>query len=119
MNSLNMSNNPNLVNELVNNQNNESNEKQMSIEDRLVKYSFYITYSFLVTTATITFIEAMRNKDTNIRHVLNLETCISVVAAFFYGVFMKKINVPKINYKEININRYMDWSITTPIMLLV
>ena len=124
MNSLNMNNNPNSVNELVNNQlnnlvNNESNEAQMSIEDRLVKYSFYVTYCFLITTATITFIEAMRNKDTRIRHVLNLETCISVVAAFFYGVFMKKINVPKINYKEINVNRYMDWSITTPIMLLV
>ena len=87
--------------------------------DRLVKYSFYITYAFLVTTATITFIEAMRNKDSKIRHILNLETCISVVAAFFYGMFMKKINTTEINYKEININRYVDWGITTPIMLLV
>ena len=31
--------------------------------------SFYITYSFLLTTATITFIEAMRNKDAKIRHI--------------------------------------------------
>ena len=87
-------------------------------------YSFYITYSFLVTTGTITFIEAMRTKDPGIRHILNLETCISVVAAFFYTQFMKKINKyveenKEIDYKEINITRYTDWMITTPIMLLV
>ena len=87
--------------------------------DRLVKFTFYITYAFLLTTATITFIEAIRNKDSKIRHILNLETCISVVAAFFYGLFMTKINQVKINYREINVNRYVDWSITTPIMLLV
>lgn len=91
-------------------------------KDRLVKVSFYITYAFLLTTATITFIEAMRTNDANIRHILNLETCISVVAAFFYGQFMKKITDVKdkeLNYKEINVTRYTDWMITTPIMLLV
>jgi bacteriorhodopsin len=89
------------------------------IKDKIVKFSFYITYAFLMTTATITFIEAIRTKDSKIRDILNLETCISIVAAFFYGMFIKKINVKKINYKDININRYVDWSITTPIMLLV
>ena len=39
--------------------------------------TFYITYCFLLTTATITFIEAMRTKDIRIRNVLNLETVIS------------------------------------------
>lgn len=88
--------------------------------DRMVKYTFYITYAFLMTTATITFIEAIRTKDPQIRHILNLETCISIVAAYFYGVFIKKVNVPGgINYKQINVNRYVDWAITTPIMLLV
>ena len=85
----------------------------------MVKLSFYITYAFLLTTATITFIEAMRNGDEKIRHMLNLETCISVVAAYFYSMFMNKINVEKIDYKDINLNRYADWAITTPIMLLV
>ena len=51
----------------------------------LVHSSFYITYAFLMTTATITFIESIRTKDAKIRNILNLETCISVVAAFFYG----------------------------------
>ena len=89
-----------------------------------VNISFYITYSFLLTTATITFIEAMRNKEPKIRHILNLETCISIVAAFFYTQFIdkiKKINEQnkEIKYKEINSTRYTDWMITTPIMLLV
>ena len=86
-----------------------------------VTFSFYITYAFLMTTATITFIESIRTKDAQIRNILNLETCISVVAAFFYGMFMVKINATpdKLPYREITVNRYVDWSITTPIMLLV
>ena len=89
-----------------------------------VKVSFYVTYSFLLTTATITFIEAMRNKDPKIRHILNLETCISIVAAFFYTQFIKKIKETnetnkEINFRQINFTRYTDWMITTPIMLLV
>lgn len=92
--------------------------------DNAIKVSFYVTYSFLLTTATITFIEAMRNKDAKIRHILNLETCISIVAAFFYTQFIKKIKETneenkEMNYREINFTRYTDWMITTPIMLLV
>ena len=91
---------------------------------RAVRFSFYVTYAFLLTTATVTFIEAMRTKDALIRNVLNLETCISVVAAFFYGLFMDKLQRADaagedIDYKDISVNRYVDWSITTPIMLLV
>ena len=54
----------------------------------LIDNSFYITYVFLMTTATITFIEAIRTKDIKIRNILNLETCISVVAAVFYSKFV-------------------------------
>ena len=93
--------------------------KKNNNNEDIVKFTFYITYAFLVTTATITFIEAMRTKNNSVRHILNLETCISVVAAFFYGLFIDKINKPEIDYDEINTNRYVDWSITTPIMLLV
>ena len=85
----------------------------------LVHSSFYITYVFLMTTATITFIEALRTNDNKIRHILNLETCISVVAAYFYGkfVYMFEENPEEVDYKKINDTRYLDWSITTPIML--
>ena len=86
----------------------------------LVHDSFYITYAFLMTTATITFIEAIRTKDLKIRNILNLETCTSVVAAFFYSKFVFSIeNDEIVDYETINKTRYTDWAITTPIMLLV
>lgn len=88
-----------------------------------IKFSFTITYILLLTTATITFIEALRTKNPVVRHILNLETCISIVAGYFYSVFTSKIdthektNAP-IVWKEITEMRYIDWSITTPLMLL-
>lgn len=86
--------------------------------DELISNTFYITYAFLMTTATITFIEAIRTKNPKIRNILNLETCISVVAAFYYGQFVDDLH-EGVNYEKINLTRYVDWSITTPIMLLV
>ena len=92
----------------------------------LVKNSFYFTYIFLITTGTICFIEALRNPDPKIRHIMNLETCISVVAGYFYGLFVSKIDKSEKDKKneempleEINNNRYTDWAISTPLMLLV
>jgi bacteriorhodopsin len=85
-----------------------------------VPFSFYITYVLLLTTATITFIEALRTKTPIIQHIMNLETCISLVGGYFYSVFNDKITRGKeINWKEITKLRYIDWAITTPFMLLV
>ena len=87
-----------------------------------LKFSFTLTYILLLTTGLITFIEALRTENENVRHVMNLETCISVVAAYFYGVFLQQIhnrpNSSSINYKLISQTRYTDWCITTPMMLL-
>jgi bacteriorhodopsin len=88
-----------------------------------VKFSFYITYVFLLTTATITVIEALRTPYPYVRNILNLETAISVVAGYFYSVFVAQIDefnkqdIP-IDWKDISNTRYVDWSITTPMMLL-
>ncbi len=84
-----------------------------------VMFTFVITYILLLTTATITFIEAMRTKFPHIRHILNLETAISIIAGYFYTKFLEKIQTPNVNWKELTKMRYVDWSITTPIMLLV
>jgi bacteriorhodopsin len=88
-----------------------------------IKFSFTITYILLLTTATITFIEAIRTKNPTVRHVLNLETCISVVAGYFYSIFTIKIaDIEKtntqINWAELMETRYIDWIITTPLMLI-
>lgn len=87
--------------------------------EKLVRMTFYITYVTLVTTGTICFIEALRTPDPMIRHILNLEVCISVVASYFYSQFLQKINNKEIDYADINLNRYTDWFISTPLMLLV
>ena len=93
----------------------------LNTKDQLVKSSFYITYAFLITTGTITFIEAIRTNDAKVRHILNLETVISIIASFFYSQFVKKIQNNKLDldYKDINRTRYLDWAITTPFMLIV
>jgi len=85
----------------------------------LIHFSFMITYVILLTTGTITFIEALRTNSPQVRHIFNLETAISVIAGYFYSVFLTKINIDNIKYDEISEMRYVDWSITTPIMLLV
>ena len=79
--------------------------------------TFHLTYVVLLTTGTITFIEALRTANPMVRHILNLETCISIIAAYFYSVFLEKIKGPY-TWPEITKIRYLDWSITTPIMLL-
>ncbi len=84
-----------------------------------VKFSFMLTYIILLTTATITFIEAIRTTSPQIRHIFNLETAISLIAGYFYSVFVTKVSVDRIDYTELNKMRYVDWAITTPIMLLV
>jgi bacteriorhodopsin len=53
---------------------------------------------------------------------MNIETCISIVAAFFYSQFIEKLKEnegKEIPYESINLTRYTDWFITTPLMLLV
>lgn len=101
----------------------DKSKKQPSMPSRALRNSFTITYILLLTTATITFIEAMRTKSPVVRHVLNLETCISVVAGYFYSVFVKLIDASEatntpLDLEKLTVTRYVDWSITTPLMLL-
>ena len=107
---------------------------------RFSKKVVFILHIFLITTGTICFIEALRNPVAQIRHIMNLETCISVVAGYFYGVFVDKLNKAEkeaqeakennannneenkeleLPYEKINDMRYTDWAISTPLMLLV
>lgn len=91
------------------------------MDTQIVKSTFYITYVLLLTTATITIIEAIGTDNKNVRHIMNLETCISVVASYFYSQFIKQLSDTSkpIDYGQINKTRYIDWFITTPLMLLV
>lgn len=88
-----------------------------------IQSSFMISYIVLLTTGTICFIEAIRTSSPMIRHIFNLETCISIVAGYFYYLFMQKLKefetAGKPNWSEMTELRYLDWSITTPMMLIV
>ena len=102
----------------------QQEKKELVKRNSYVALSFYVTYVLLVTTGTITFIEALRTPLPAVRHVMNLETCISIVAGYFYSVFMSKIDEYQkkgvtIHWAEFSIMRYLDWAITTPLMLLV
>jgi len=88
-----------------------------------IQFSFKMSYVILLTTATITFIESIRTNTPMLRHIFNLETCISLVACYFYGLFVEKIKLAEdskipIQWKEMTLVRYMDWAITTPMMLI-
>jgi bacteriorhodopsin len=101
----------------------EKEEKKKNPVQYYVKFSFAISYVLLLTTGTITFIEALRTQIPQVRHVMNLETCISLVAGYFYSVFVQKIEEfsktdKPIDWKDISSTRYIDWAITTPMMLL-
>jgi len=99
-------------------------EQRLNPVQYYIKFSFSITYIFLLTTATITFIEAIRTNIPKVRHILNLETAISIIAGYFYSTFLDKISTYEkedkvIDWSDITLTRYIDWSMTTPLMLLV
>ena len=89
----------------------------------LMKNTFNLTYVLLLTTGTITFIEALRTPIPSVRHIMNLETCISIIAGYFYSLFNQEIenanqkNLP-LDFTKINHIRYLDWIISTPLMIL-
>ena len=67
----------------------------------------------------LTLIEALRTNNTNVRHVMNIETTVSLVAGLVYSIFNEMIKEPMVDLHEITKLRYIDWSITTPLIILV
>jgi len=60
-----------------------SNSKIL-LNDKIIRSSFFTSYALLFTTGTITFIESLRTDDIKIRHIMNVETCISLIDGYFY-----------------------------------
>jgi bacteriorhodopsin len=87
--------------------------------NKFFKHSFTMCYLILLGTAAITFIEALRTNSLHARHILNLETAVSLTAGLVYGWFRTMAENPDFNLKELIYYRYIDWSITTPLLLLV
>jgi bacteriorhodopsin len=83
-----------------------------------IKNSFMISYLVLMGYTTITLVESLRTTSVNTRHIMNLETSISLVAAVVYGVFIEMTKTPDFNLQEVTNLRYVDWVITTPLIIL-
>ena len=80
--------------------------------------SFLSSYLVLMGYTTITLIEAIRTPSVAVRHIMNIETAVSFIAGLAYSMFNEKLKDPQFKLAEITPLRYMDWSITTPMLLL-
>lgn len=85
----------------------------------VLKTSFTITFVGLFVSAILNLIESIRTTLPYVRHILSLEACVAIIAAYFYSIFMDRIEAfGPINWPEITKYRYLDWAFTTPMMLL-
>ena len=84
-----------------------------------LKSTFTASYLVLMGYTGLTLIEALRTTNTNVRHVMNIETTVSLVAGIAYSIFNEMIKEPTVDLHEITKIRYIDWSITTPLIILV
>ena len=80
--------------------------------------SFLVSYLVLLGYTTITLIEAIRTPIVNVRHIMNIETAVSIVASIVYGLFYEQVKTGKYDLKAFTHYRYIDWVITTPMIIL-
>jgi sensory rhodopsin len=85
----------------------------------VLKSTFTASYLVLMGYTGLTLIEALRTTNINVRHVMNIETTVSLVAGIAYSIFNEMIKQPTVDLLEITKIRYIDWSITTPLIILV
>jgi bacteriorhodopsin len=84
----------------------------------MLRDTFISTYLILYGYTVITFVEALRTPSQAVRNIMNIETAISFVAAFVYGMFLERMKQPTFDLKDIAHLRYLDWAITTPLIIL-
>jgi bacteriorhodopsin len=105
------------VNETANNDAPQKPDAETMI---LLNNSFVFSYVALLGVSLVTIIEALRATNPHVRHIMNLESSISLVAGIVYSVFVTLSNNPStFDLSVITRVRYMDWTVTTPLLLLV
>ena len=83
--------------------------------------SFTTVFIILLTILFFILIQIFKNDDYKINNILSLECSVLFIASFFYYKCIKETsleNINNFNYKKIINYRYIDWSLTTPILLL-
>ncbi len=85
---------------------------------KFVKETFLFSCIFLFGTTLITFIESMKTDSIKARHILNVETAVSLIAGYVYSMFLSMTQRKDFTLEHITQIRYMDWAITTPFLIL-
>lgn len=96
----------------------ESVKKENPVISKPLQQSFLFSYFVLMGYTAITLVEALRTPSVAVRNIMNIETTVSIVASLFYDMFNRRISTGTFDIQESNLLRYMDWSITTPLILL-
>jgi bacteriorhodopsin len=84
----------------------------------MLRDTFITSYLVLYGYTIITFVEALRTPSQAVRNIMNIETAVSFVAAYVYGMFLDRMKQPTFDLKDITHLRYLDWGITTPLIIL-
>lgn len=92
--------------------------KDIKVLSETTKNTFFASYLVLFGYTIITLIEAIRTPSLIVRHIMNIETAVSLVAGLVYGYLVEEVRKPGADLSKITHIRYLDWSITTPLILL-
>lgn len=92
--------------------------KEQVVASQPLQQSFLISYLVLMGYTLLTLVEALRTPIVNVRNIMNIETTVSVIAGLVYSMFNDQIKSGNFDLHKINELRYVDWSITTPLILL-
>jgi bacteriorhodopsin len=92
--------------------------KDIKVLSETTKNTFFSAYLVLFGYTSITLIEAIRTPSVLVRNIMNIETAVSLIAGLVYGYLVEEVRKPGADLSKITHIRYLDWSITTPLILL-
>lgn len=90
----------------------------------LLGASFYVTFLGLAGTTLLTFgasvSPSLRETASNkqLQSILLIENAVNLIATFMYMYFIQDAKDGTLNTKEMVNIRYLDWALTTPLLLL-
>jgi len=82
--------------------------------------SFIIVFIIFIAVLFFISIQIIKSSNEKVINLLSLECAVLVIASYFYYKFIKDTdieNIENFNYEKIINYRYIDWSLTTPILL--
>ena len=87
--------------------------------NKILKITFYISITFQILSILITYqgmFKKLSNDDKPLKNSLIIENIVQYIEFIFYLIMIYSLNSIKLNL--ITPTRYIDWVITTPLMLL-